>query len=382
LPVVKFRVSGIAVALAVALAVVGAGAGALRPTNASAAPAQLVPGRVTVLPDDGRGLYFDALDSARHDIRIEICVLEDPEILQHVETAISRGVRVRAIVDRGKYEVLPAEQANLARSLTGAGGELHLSNPVFPRSFPKVVLVDDRPYVYGSACLDTTTFTQYRDFATSGEDARVSRSLHRLFDRDWASSAPPGSATPAFAPTPPINAPGLIVAPVNASAELTALYQSARRTLDVYSEELGNPALEGELVAAVARGVEVRLIAPSQVNGATAEMDALQVSSLGALASAGVDVHVSAGAQDANTPYMHARAAVVDGATVYLGSVSLALDSATVNREVGVVSRARRLARTVAAQFATDFATRTKPYTPKGGLSDEQSGARRLGTRA
>jgi len=363
--VVRVRVSGIAVVLAVAL--VGAGALALRPANASGAPVELVSGRVTVLPDDGRGLYFDALDSARHDIRIEICVLEDPEILQHVETAIRRGVRVRAIVDRGKYDALAAEQANLARYLTGAGGELHLSNPVFPRSFPKVILVDDRPYVYGSACLDTTTFTQYRDFATSGDDARVAVSLHRLFDQDWASSAPPGAATPAFAPTPPITAPGLIVAPVNASAELTTLYQSARRTVDVYSEELGNAALEGELAAAVGRGVKVRLIAPSQVNGATAEVDAMQASSLRALAAAGVDVRESGGVQDTSRPYMHARAAVVDGAIVYLGSISLAPDSATVNREVGLISRSPKLARAVAEQFAADFGSRTNPFTATGG---------------
>ena len=322
---------------------------------------------MTVLPDDGRGLYLDALDSARHDIRIEICVIEDPEILQHVQAAIARGVRVRAVVDRGKYEALAAEQANLAQYLTGPGGELHLSNPVFPRSFPKVILIDDRPYVYGSACLDTTTFVQYRDFATSGDDAGVSRSLHRLFDRDWASSAPPGAPTTTYAPTPPITAPGLIVAPVNAATQLTALFQSARHTLDVYSEELGNSALEGELAAAVARGVRVRLIAPTEVNGATPALDALQVSSLGTLASEGVDVHVSAGAQDRRTPYMHPRAALVDGRTVYLGSVSLAPDSATVNREVGLLSHSPKLARVIARQFAADFGTRTSPFPVRGG---------------
>jgi len=322
---------------------------------------------VTVLPADGRGLYLDALDSARHDVRIEICVLEDPEILQHVQAAIVRGVHVRAIVDRGKYDALEAEQANLARYLTGPGGELHLSNPVFPRSFPKVILIDDRPYVYGSACLDTTTFEQYRDFATSGDDAAVARTLHRLFDLDWASSAPPGTATPAFAPTPPIAAPGLVVAPVNAAAQLTELFQSARRTLDVYSEELGNPNLEAELAAAVARGVKVRLIAPQLVNGGTPEVDALQQSSLGALAAAGVVVHVSSGAQNAATPYMHARAAIVDGTRVYLGSVSLAPESATVNREVGIISGSAGLARAIGAEFAADFRARSRPLATSPG---------------
>lgn len=342
--------------MVVGLLVLGAGGGGAT----TASTTSLAPGQVSVLPDDGRALDFTALDAARRDIRIEICVLEDPEILQHLTAALQRGVHVRAIVDRGKYEALTAEQANLAQYLTGPGGELHLSNPSFPRSFPKVVLVDDRPYLYGSACLDSTTFAQYRDFATSGDDAAVSRLLHEVFDTDWASSAAPGAPAPAFAPTPRIDVPGVVLAPVNASDRLTRLYQAARRTLDVYSEEFGNPDLAAELAAAAARGVKVRVIAPLQVNGATPAADALQQSSLVALAKAGVDVHVSTGAQTASTPYMHARAAVVDGRTVYLGSVSLAPDSATVNREFGLVSRAPRLRRVITATFAKDF-TATQP---------------------
>jgi phosphatidylserine/phosphatidylglycerophosphate/cardiolipin synthase-like enzyme len=63
-------------------------------------------GRLTVLPDYGRELYFSAIDAATDRIRIEICVLEDPQILQHLQAALSRGVRVRVIVDRGKYSAL------------------------------------------------------------------------------------------------------------------------------------------------------------------------------------------------------------------------------------------------------------------------------------
>ncbi|HEY3243528.1 MAG TPA: phospholipase D-like domain-containing protein, partial [Phycisphaerae bacterium] len=68
---------------------------------------------MTVLPEDGRGIYFEAFDAARREIRIEICVLEDPLVLQSLKRAIDRGVRVRVIVDNGKYEALAAERDNL-----------------------------------------------------------------------------------------------------------------------------------------------------------------------------------------------------------------------------------------------------------------------------
>ena len=95
-----------------------------------------------MLPEDGRRIYREALALAEQQIRIEICVLEDPKILAGLRDALDRGVRVRAIVDRCKYEALEPERQNLAAEFVAAGGELHLSNPIFPRSFPKTILID------------------------------------------------------------------------------------------------------------------------------------------------------------------------------------------------------------------------------------------------
>jgi cardiolipin synthase A/B len=322
----------------------------------------LAPGRLTVLPEDGRTLYFQAIDAAKNEIRIEICVLEDPQILQHIQEALSRGVKVRAIVDRGKYLALESEQQNLALYLTSVGGQLHLSNPIFPRSFPKIVLVDSSLLVYGSACLDETTFLQYRDFATTNTDPQILFQLESLFENDWTYSAEVGQQPPPFNPTSPISQSNLMISPVNSADHLVRLYQKARRTLDVYTELLGNLTLESELFAAAKRGVRVKLIAPIQVNGATPEIQQLQTDSLKALAAAGVDVHVSGPDESAQMPYMHARAAVVDGKISYLGSISLSPNSITFNREMGLISKQPFLVRALEAQFESDYQLRTKPF--------------------
>jgi cardiolipin synthase A/B len=322
----------------------------------------LAPGRLTVLPEDGRTLYFQAIDAAKNEIRIEICVLEDPQILQHIQEALSRGVKVRAIVDRGKYLALESEQQNLALYLTSVGGQLHLSNPIFPRSFTKIVLVDASLLVYGSACLDETTFMQYRDFATINSDPQILSELEQLFENDWTYSAEVGQEPAPFNPTSRISGADLMISPVNSADRLVRLYQKAKRTLDVYTELLGNLTLESELFAAVKRGVRVRLISPIQVNGATPEMQQLQIDSLKALAAAGVKVHVSGPQESAQLPYMHARAAVVDGKISYLGSISLSPDSITFNREMGLISRQPFLVHALQAQFQSDYFSRTKSY--------------------
>ena len=38
----------------------------------------LYPGSLAILPEDGRKIYFEAFAAAKREIRIEICVLEDP----------------------------------------------------------------------------------------------------------------------------------------------------------------------------------------------------------------------------------------------------------------------------------------------------------------
>jgi phosphatidylserine/phosphatidylglycerophosphate/cardiolipin synthase-like enzyme len=130
----------------------------------------------------------------------------------------------------------------------------------------------------------------------------------------------------------------------------------------VYTELLGNVSLESELVAAVARGVHVRPIAPLAVNGAIPEVQERQIASLTALSAAGVHVHVSGPEQTAQRPNMHARVDVVDGAVAYLGSISLSSESVALNREMGLIVREAAVVRRLQDQFESDYRLRTRPF--------------------
>ncbi len=318
------------------------------------------PGSLAIIPQDGREVFYEAFAAAEHEIRIEICVLEDPCILKSLNHAIERGVRVRAIVDHGKYETTPLERMNLAKYLTKAGGQLHLSNPIFPRSFPKVIIIDNRYVLIGTACLDTETFAQYRDYVYVSDVSDIIECLSNLFENDWYYSRRPGHSFPTFNPTPVITVENLIVAPVNSADQLVDFIQGANKTLDVTSELLGNPTLESELSAAVTRGVRVRLIAPKVVNGATAEEQELQTFSLHKLQTAGIKVHVTVLPESREHPYMHARTAIADGKVAYVGSISLSPDSSTFNREVGLILDKKRVVDKLRKQFEIDYRTKSK----------------------
>eukprot|EP00808_Paulinella_micropora_P030333 g9867.t1 len=323
------------------------------------------PGALTIMPEDGRGLFLEAFAMAKKEIRIEICVLEDPQILQGLNDALSRGVTVRVIADNHMYHVLSSERENLAKYFTSAGGILHLSNPIVPKSFPKVVLIDDRFVMVGTACLDTATFEGRRDYAHVSDDSKIISDLLALFENDWLYSSPPGGEFPKFNPTPAISQASLLISPTNAMERLVGLLQQARKTLDATSEELGNPTISSELIAAALRGVQVRLIAPLLINGASQELQAQHNQTLALLSSNGINVRVTLNPQTATNPYMHARSAIIDERIVYLGSISFSVNSSTFNREVGLSLKQKSVLKKVKERFACDFANSAMyPLTP------------------
>jgi cardiolipin synthase A/B len=327
-----------------------------RPGPPPAAP------QIFVEPQDGRGVILQAIASARSMIRLGICNLSDPIVGQALAQAAARGVDVEVIVDRDDYAANSDEQALLAQLAT-EGVQVHLSNPTFTQSFEKELVIDGRTVLILTMCLVPETFTDTRDFGLVLASPSVIREVSNVFDVDWTFSAAPGVTPPPFAPTAPVSNPALLWSPVNADDKLTTLIQSARRTIDATTELLDDPYLESQLIAAVARGVRVRLILPEVPREADSNAAGIAL-----LASHGVDVRVSVGTSPppGALPYMHAKTMVVDGKVAYLGSIDLQTASTSTDRELGILFRQPRLIVRLQAQFRADWAA-AMPASTDGG---------------
>ena len=201
--------------------------------------------------------------------------------------AVARGVSVEVIADHNDYANKPEEQAELA-TLMGEGVLVHLSNTVFPQSFEKELVIDQHQVLIMTMCLIPTTFIDSRDYGLVLSNPGIIREVTSVFDTDWAYSAPPGDPTPAYNPTPALHAPTLIWGPTDATAKLSQLIQSAHHTINITSELLGDTYLEGQLIAAVHRGVTVRLITPLYPIGAPSN-----AADIAFLTSEGVNVRVT-----------------------------------------------------------------------------------------
>ena len=219
-------------------------------------------------PQAGRAPIIRAINAARSQIRLGICNLSDAQIGDALAAAVARGVNVRVIADQADYAQKPDERAELTTLI----GRRRLSSPEqsgLPPELRKRIGNRPAPGAHHDDVPDTDDF----------------RGLARLRDRaEQPGCHPPGDVglrhrlgllcasrrgDSAVQPHARHAPPNLIWGPTDATAKLSQLIQSAHHTIDVTSELLGDPYLEGQLIAATHRGVRVRLITPLNPIGAS-----------------------------------------------------------------------------------------------------------------
>jgi phosphatidylserine/phosphatidylglycerophosphate/cardiolipin synthase-like enzyme len=180
-----------------------------------------------------------------------------------------------------------------------------------------------------------------RDFAvvdTNGQDVAA---IERTFTADWNNQ-----------PVKPSDGADLVWSPGALGSQLS-LISSARRSLDIYNEEMDDSAVTSALEAAAHRGVDVRVVMT-----ASSDWDA----AFKELADAGV--HVRTYKQDASL-YIHAKMILVDGRRAFLGSQNFSAGSLDDNRELGIILSTGAIIDPLKGTFVGDYSHAT-PFRPPG----------------
>jgi phosphatidylserine/phosphatidylglycerophosphate/cardiolipin synthase-like enzyme len=142
------------------------------------------------------------------------------------------------------------------------------------------------------------------------------------------------------------------------------LIDSAHHNIDIYNEEMDDPAVTDALAAAARRGVNVKIVMT-----ADSEWD----SAFAQLTAAGAHVHTFA--PDASI-YIHAKMILVDAQTAFLGSQNFSPTSLNDNREHGITLTDRPILASLTSTFDSDYTHATPNRTqgsPGGGPSAETS---------
>jgi phosphatidylserine/phosphatidylglycerophosphate/cardiolipin synthase-like enzyme len=285
-----------------------------------------------VEPDDGARRITRAIRNAGRSIWLTMYLLTDRTIIHDLEYAHAYGVDVRVILERHPYGAADNTNLYAYNNLMAADIPVHWASSRFRLTHEKSMLVDGATAYIMTTNFTRSAFRSNREFDVIDRDPRDVAAIRALFSADWADRS--------YLPRDP----NLPTSPTTARPLLSALIRSARRSLDVYNEELRDAGMEQALASAARRGVRVRVILPAPTGP---DGDAR-----------GIAVITAAGAQVHRLPrsyrYVHAKAIVADGRRAFVGSENLSTASLDGNRELGVIVADPQAIRTIEATFTAD----------------------------
>ncbi|MBI5275127.1 MAG: cardiolipin synthase [Burkholderiales bacterium] len=350
----------------------------------------LTTGNEVLMLQDGPSTYrsmMEAILAARDHINMETYIFDDDEVGQRFAQALiakqAQGVQVNLIRDSVGTIATPAA---FFEQMKAAGIRVLEFNPVNPlvarkdwalnrRDHRKLLIVDGHTAFLGginvSGVYSGSSFSQASRVRPSGApvwrdtDLRlrgpVVAELQKLFVANWEEQKGPALAARDYFPAPRIMGKEVVRA-IGSSPEepysliyatlLSAIGSaetSVRLTIAYFAPD---PQLLDALKAAAARGVDVKLILPSQ-------SDSWLVFQVGRgfyeeLLRAGVKIHERQGV------LLHSKTALVDGVWATVGSTNLDWRSFLHNHELNAVVLGREFGQQVQAMFDKDLAGSTE----------------------
>ncbi len=285
-----------------------------------------------VEPDDKRTEVTRALRAASKSVDLTMYLLTDRTLIHALEYAHGNGVQVRVILERYPYGFGVSGRSanqNAYDQLTAANIQVHWSPSRFALTHEKAMIVDGKSALILTLNFTASAFTTNREFGVIDQDPTDVRAADAIFSADWNDR----SHSPSD--------PHLVVSPSNSRASLDALVRRAKRSVEVYAEEVQDTAIEAALAAAQKRGAAVRLI--SNAN------DASNTKGLNRLRNAGVRIHL------VTSPYIHAKVIIVDRSLAFVGSENISSASLDENRELGVILSDKRAISRLEVTFDHDW---------------------------
>ena len=344
----------------------------------------LTVGNKVILLQNGAATYaamLAAIAGAKDHVNMESYIFEDDEVGQKFSDALiakqGQGVQVTLIYDSVGSSDSPKE---FFQRLIDAGVQVLEFNPINPlagnksyqvgnRDHRKLLIVDGKTafmggvnisgvYASGSSVLkkEGVGNAPWRDTHLQVQGPVVS-DFQKLFLATWASQKGDAMKPRNFFPAE-VNSGGEVVRAIGSSPEdkysliyatLVSAIQSAETSVRITNAYfVPDPQLLGALIDAAKRGVDVKLILPSNT-------DNWLVFNAGRshyehLLKSGVKIYERRG------PLLHAKTALIDGVWSTVGSANLDRRSFLHNQEINAVVLGAEFGAQMQAMFDADIA--------------------------
>jgi len=285
--------------------------------------------QIIVEPDgkDGQEVV-DAIDAAKKSVHMTMYLLTSTDVIDALIARHKAGLDVKVLLDSSTT----TDNTQVYDQLKSAGVSVAWSSTTFTYTHEKCVILDGATAWIMTMNLTETSPSSNREYLAIDTSSADVAEAESIFEGDFAGSPPTSVSGP------------LVVAPINALADVTTLIGQAKSTIDIEVEELSDYHTADALKAALGKGVKVRVVLSNATQTSSGQSAVAEIKGAG-----GQLVELA-------TPYVHAKAIVIDGATAFVGSENLSTGSLEYNRELGVIfsiaSEVQKVATTISGDFA------------------------------
>jgi phosphatidylserine/phosphatidylglycerophosphate/cardiolipin synthase-like enzyme len=272
-----------------------------------------------VQPGDGVKPMLEAIKRAQKTLDMVIFRFDLKEVEKAAESAVGRGVAVRALIAHtnsgGEKGLRQLELRMLDKGVT-----VSRTNDELVRYHAKMMIVDrEELHVYGFNY--TALDLKSRSFGIISKDRKVVQEALRLFESDVMRQE-----------YEPQLDEGFVVSPENAREQLATFIKRAKKSLAIYDPKVTDPQMIRLLHQRAKAGVDIRVI--------------------GKVGKRGGDLRV----QKMPGQRLHVRAMIRDGEAAFVGSQSLRGLELDLRREVGVIVKDPKTVKGMLEVFEQDWA--------------------------
>ena len=277
-----------------------------------------------VQPGDSFFPIVDAIDGATTSIKMTIFRMNDPIVLEAMTYAVSRGVKVQALVAPNS-KGWTKRNKKLSEELSKVGIEVAVPRArkeKIKRYHYKMMTIDNQVSLILTFNPTQKNLHYARDFGLLIKDQEIATELGRLFDADWAGEIFKPKDLP------------LLISPNNSRQKMLELLGSAERTIRILDAKVEDQQAIGLLLRKASLGCSIKIISED-----TSYDEVVP------------NYHVRKLARYK----LHAKCIVVDGSRFFIGSQNLRPVSLDRRREVGVIVEDDGMARKIERVFDEDW---------------------------
>ncbi|HUQ88786.1 MAG TPA: phospholipase D-like domain-containing protein [Vicinamibacterales bacterium] len=278
--------------------------------------------QLIIQPDDGIAPLIEAMKRARKTIDIVIFRFDIDEIADALTQAVERGIAVRALIahtNRGGEGKL----RKLEQKLLKVGVTLSRTADDMVRYHGKLLVVDrNLAYVLGFNYTHQDV-EKSRSFGLGTRNPKIVRDVMKVIEADHNRTDPPS-----------ISSSRVVVSPENAREVLSEYIRKARKELLIYDVNLSDDRMLTLIKQRAAAGVAIKVI--GEVEKKWVEAIEWRIKPF-------------------NRLKLHVRAIIRDGRSAFVGSQSLRKLELDERREVGLITRDRRVVKRMTEMFASDW---------------------------